>query len=124
MKTNFTKIDGRWVVKTGRTIDLGWFGEDEELGEEVMDVCTGNLFGFNRACKTLVPACPLAAPQWQISNRHPSKKARRAERITGMCGINWVGAYEMKSIGRNRKLRRRMWPNATQMAEYDDYLPF
>ena len=124
MKTNFSKIDGRWVVKTGRTVELGWLGEDEELGDEMQDVCTGELFGLDRARNTLVPACPVAALLWQVSNRHPRKKDMRTDRIKGICGIHWVGAYEMKSIGRNRKLRRRMWPNATQRAEYDEYLPF
>ena len=62
--------------------------------------------------------CPSINPA-----RKDAKKAARTQRINNMVGVYW-DTDGFKKIGKSRFLRRRMWPNAKQLMEYNSYLPF
>lgn len=137
MKTNITKISGRYVAPTGNIciIDYIRIGEDEYdelLSEEVVDVCTGEKFGkefdqlaselsgetIYRLIKSYGSANLIKNPQ-----HHNAKKRARIARIEAMVGVHW-DKNGMKKVGKNRFLRRRMVSNAEQQKNFESYLPF
>jgi len=141
MKTNFQKIDGRWVVPTGKVVAIGYvnMGDDYDtiLADEYKDVCTGETFGkeldefisdmTGEEIWRLVKSYE-EMPEYQ-HHRKNQKRTRRAARINDMVGTHWNSKWWMytsndKKIGKNRFLRRRMHPNKNQLAEFDNWLPF
>ena len=115
MKTNFVKFNGHWFYKTGKLV----ISENHTLDDEVVDVVTGEKFGYNEHLG-------LSKILWysnKMVSRGALKRVRRSWRIDDMCAISWdVDGF--KRFGKNRHLRRRMWPNAKYMAEYNEFLPF
>ena len=137
MKTNITKISGRYVAPTNNIIVIGYvrIGEDEYdelLSEEVIDVCTRETFGkeldelntelSGEIIYKLVKSYG-SANLTKIPQHHNAKKRARIARIEAMVGVQY-GDDGMKKVGKNRFLRRRMMPNAKQQKEFESYLPF
>ncbi len=128
MKTNFITFEGvatHYLKPLGEAVCIGAYGcgdeIDEILADGYVDVFSGELFG--RSGDSIYGATPTYAQTWKTTARRQNKKARRHSRINAMCGIHW-DQDGMKVLGANRKLRRRMMPNATMQAEYNAYLPF
>lgn len=48
MKTNIINIHGMWVVKTGRVFVYQDEYDDYSYSEEIVDICTGEHYGFDR----------------------------------------------------------------------------
>lgn len=124
MKTNFKKIDNRWVVETGYIVAVDYVrisadDYDVFLGDEVIDVCTGETFGLDR--NHLVKSYG-ERDSYKLNCRKANKKSRRRERIDNFVGIHWT--QDIKRIGKNRKYARRIYPNKDQILEFDSYLPF
>ena len=137
MKTSFEKIDGRWVVPTGKVVTIGYvyFGDDYDviLADQYRDVCTGETFGKEydevMTCLSGEKTYNLVKHYDEMPEyrhiRKSQKKAARAARIHDLCGVHWTGKYETKRLGKNRRLSRIMYPNARQLAEYENNnLPF
>lgn len=137
MKTEFEKINGRWVAPTGKIVAIGYInlGDDYDviLADQYRDVCTGETFGkehdgimssvADEKVYNLVKHYD-EMPEYRHVRKN-RKKTARAARIHDLCGVHWTGKYEMKRLGKNRKLSRVMYPNARQLAEYENnYLPF
>ena len=135
MKTNFIKINGSYYAPTGKTACVGYiqYAEDEWdmiLGEEFVDVCTGEHFGkivddemselLDETVYTMVKAEEVV--EEYSRNVRLTKKDRRAMRIDSMAGVCWNKGE--KQIGKNRFLRRRMMPNREQIEEFNSTLPF
>lgn len=136
MKTNFEKIEGRLVVLTGKIVAVDYInmGDDYDviLGDQYVDVCTGETFAKE---KDEVMSDIIGEPIWHLVKHHEempeyqhirgnSKKIARAARINAICGVHWTKPFDTKRIGKNRKMARIMYPNAAQLAEFEDYLPF
>lgn len=126
MKTNFEKIDNRWVVKTGYIVVVDYVrisanDYDAILADEVMDVCTGETFGlkWNHLVKSYGEV-----DSYKLNNRKANKKSRRRKRINNFIGIRWNQHTGFKRIGKNRKYSRRMHPNEDQVSEFGVFLPF
>lgn len=139
MKTNITKISHRYVAPTGKVVVIGHycvgFPEDYDidyiLADEVVDVVTGEHFGAEldelnsefsgeKIYRLVKPECEMP----EFSGRHGNaKKHLRAQRINNMVGVHW-GKDDVKKVGKNRFLRRRMMPNVKQQKEFESYLPF
>ena len=137
MKTNFEKVDGRWVVHTGKVVAIGYinYGDDYDtiLAGQYKDVCTGETFGkeldefttdmvgekFWRLVKHYEEV-----PEYNHRRRGNQKKINRRARIDDICGVHWTKPFDTKRIGRNRKMSRIMYPNSKQLADFEDYLPF
>ena len=136
MKTRFEKIDGRWVISTGKVVatDFINMGDDYDviLGDQYKDVCTGETFAkqYDDMMSELVgePIYKLVKHYDELPEyrhvRKNRKKSARVARIDAICGIHWVKPFDLKRIGKNRKMSRIMYPNAKQLADYEDYLPF
>ena len=137
MKTKFKKVQGRWVIETGNQVIVDYFCYGYECCEEisaneVIDVCTGEHFGMQLQefpFEWDYVNCPVykLLPVFDYGNKNKraknSKKDYRKIRIDNMTGIFW-DRKGFKKLGKSRFLRRRMYPNKKQMAEYDSYLPF
>jgi hypothetical protein len=137
MKTKFEKIDGRWVVATGKlvVVDCIYTGDDYDmfLGNQYIDVCTGETFAKE---KDEVMSDVVGEPIWHLVKyyceempeyqkvRGNSKKIARAARINAICGTHWTKHFGTKRIGKNRKMARIMYPNAVQLADFENDLPF
>ena len=128
MKKNFITFEGvgtHYLKPLGEAVCIGAYGcgdeIDEILADGYVDVFSGELFG--KSGDSIYGATPTYSQTWKTNNRKQNKKSRRRSRIEQMCGIHW-GHDGMKVHGANRRLRRRMTPNATMMAEYDKFLPF
>ena len=136
MKTNFEKIDGRWVVETGNVVAIDYIdiggGYEYTLADQCIDICTGEKFAklLDEEASDIV-----GEPVWYLGEyakempeykhiRKNFKKQSRALRIDMFCGIHWTTKYQIKRIGKNRKFARRMYPNEKQMKEFGEYLPF
>lgn len=135
MKTNFQKIDNRWVVETGNLVVVDYVQTapddyDEFLGEEVVDVCTGERLGINVGWDFAVgmEKKTLAKPLDDVASYKPvrknRKKAARRQRIEMMVGTYWDPNTGMKKMGKTRFLRRRMYPNPQQIKDFEGSLPF
>lgn len=137
MKTNFEKVSGRWIIKTGKRVVIGVFNYGHEIGEaiyadEVIDVCTGEHFGIqmqdfpfewdyvNHPVYKFFPVFDYGNKYKRVKH---DKKYYRRMRIDNMTGTCW-DQYGFKKLGKTRFLRRRMHPNVKQMAEYESYFPF
>lgn len=136
MKTNFQKISGRWVVPTGKVVAVDYvnLGDDYDvfLGDQYIDVCTGETFAkeMDYAISEAIGETVWRLvkhydeiPEYNIRHK-ANKKTFRKSRINDMVGVHWSPVTDIKQMGKNRFLRRRMMPNKQQQAEYDDYLPF
>lgn len=136
MKTNFMKVDGRYVVKTGKVVAVDFInlGDDYDviLGDQVMDVCTGETFAleldYNVLHFTDEKLYHLVKhfdemPEYNIVRHGNPKKIRRQTRIESMVGAHWTKQGN-KRMGKTRFLSRRLYPNAQQLADYEGYLPF
>lgn len=126
MKTNFKKIDNRWVVETGHIVAVDYVrisadDYDVFLGDEVIDVCTGETFGLDG--NHLVKGYG-EMDSYKLSKRKANKRSKRKERINCFVGIHWNQNTDIKRIGKNRKYSRRMYPNKDQILEFDSFLPF
>ena len=136
MKTNFEKIDGRWVVNTGKVVAVDFInmGDDYDviLADQYEDVCTGETFAkqYDNMMSDIV-----GEPIWKLVKHYDEmpeynhirknhKKAARAARIDAICGTYWPKPFELKRIGKNRKMARIMYPNAKQLKEFEEDLPF
>ena len=129
MKTNITKISSRYVAPTGKAVAIGHycigFPEDYDvdyiLADEYVDIITGEHFGaeldelnseFSGEKIHHLVAIECEVPEHSFTGRHGNAKKRlRAQRINNMVGVHW-GNDDVKRIGKNRFLRRRMMPNA------------
>lgn len=136
MKTKFEKVDGRWVVNTGNVVAVAYInmGDDYDiiLADQYKDVCTGETFAkqLDDFASELVGEAVYKLvkhydemPEYRHIRKN-RKKAARADRIYAMCGVHWTGRFEMKRIGKNRKISRIMYPNSKQLAAFEDCLPF
>lgn len=136
MKSSFEKVDGRWVVATGNVVAVDFInmGDDYDviLGDQYKDVCTGKTFAKQRDD---IMSDIVGEPIWHLVKHYDEmpeykhirgnhKKAARAARINDICGVHWTKPFDLKRIGKNRKMARIMYPNAAQLAEYENYLPF
>ena len=128
MKTNFITFEGvvtHYLKPLGEAVCIGAYGYgdqiDEILADGYVDVFSDELFG--KSGDSIYGATPTYAQKWTVTERKQNKKERRRTRIKEMCGIHW-NQDGMKVYGANRKLRRRMMPNASMQAEFDEYLPF
>jgi len=137
MKTKFQKVDGRWVVPTGKVVAADYInmGDDFDviLADQYIDVCTEETFVKQRDD---IMSDIVGEPIWHLvkhyeempeynHHRHGSqKKINRRSRIDDICGVHWTKPFDMKRIGKNRKMSRIMYPNSKQLAEFEDYLPF
>lgn len=140
MKTNITKINGRFVILTGKVVAIGkyyvGFPEDYEidyiLADEVVDIVTGERFGKEldelysdfvgeKIYRLIKPECEM--PEYSHRRHEKSKKENRAMRINDMVGVHW-DKDGTKKLGKNRFLRRRMMPNSAQQRNFEDCLPF
>lgn len=136
MKTNFVKINGRFVAPTGKVVAIDYIRIDEDeydaiLADEYVDVITGESFGcelddfytdvVGEKIYHLVKALAIMP---EFSGRHGNaKKSRRAARMNNIVGVHWDN-NDMKCIGKNRSCRRLIAPSAAQQKEFDSYLPF
>ena len=135
MKTNFEKIDGRWVVNTGKVVAVAFInlGDDYDviLADQYKDVCTGETFAkqYDDVMSSVVEE-----PIWHLVShydempeyrhiRKNKKRTARASRINEMCGVHWT-TLDSKRIGRNRRMSRVMYPNSAQLKEFENELPF
>ena len=128
MKKNFITFEGvvtHYLKPLGEAVCIGAHGcgdeIDEILADGYVDVFSGELFG--KSGDSISGATPTYSQTWKTTERKQNKKARRRSRIKEMCGVHWDQAG-MKVQGANRKLRRRMMPNATMMEDFNGYLPF
>ena len=128
MKTNFITFEGvvkHYLKPLGEAVCIGAYGCGDEINEILadgyVDVFSGELFG--KSGDSIYGATPTYSQTWKTTERKLNKKARRSSRIKEMCGIHW-DKNGLKVQGINRKLRRRMMPNATMQAEFERYLPF
>ena len=128
MKTNFITFEGvvtHYLKPLGEAVCIGAYGSGDEINEILadgyVDVFSGELFG--KSGESIYGAEPTYAQKWKTTDRKQNKRARRRSRIQEMCGIHW-NQDGMKVQGANREYRRRMMPNTTMQAEYDEYLPF
>ena len=128
MKKNFITFEGvvtHYLKPLGEAVCIGAYGYgdqiDEILADGYVDVFSGELFG--KSGNSIYGATPTYAQKWKTTNRKQNKKARRRSRIKEMCDIHW-DHDGIKVQGANRKLRRRMMPNATMMEDFNGYLPF
>lgn len=136
MKTEFKKIDGRWVVATGNVVAVDYInmGDDYDviLADQYIDVCTGETFAkqlddfasdfVGERIWHLVKHYDVLPEYKHIRKNH--KKAARAARINDICGVHWTKPFDLKRIGKNRKMARIMYPNTAQLAEFENGLPF
>lgn len=136
MKTKFEKVDGRWVVATGNVVAVDFINMGDEydiiLADQYKDVCTGETFAklhddfasdiVDEHIWHLVKHYEIMPEYKHVQGNH--KKAARAARINDICGVHWTKPFDLKRIGKNRKMARIMYPNAAQLAEYENYLPF
>lgn len=124
MKTNLVIANGLYLKPIGEAVCVGAYGAgddiDELLGDGYVDIFTGKLYGVFGV--NYVPATPTWAQSWKVYSRKVDKKARRRSRINAMCGIHW--GDNLKTLGENRHLRRRMYPSPSQIADFNSYLPF
>ena len=136
MKTNFEKIDGRWVINTGKVVAVDFInmGDDFDviLADQYKDVCTGETFAkqYDDMMSDFVgePIWKLVKhydelPEYNHRRHGNQKKINRRARIDDICGVHWT-EFDMKRIGKNRKVSRIMYPNSKQLADFEDYLPF
>ena len=137
MKTKFQKVDGRWIVPTGKVVAVDFInmGDDYDviLADQYKDVCTGETFAkrYDDIMSELVgePIYKLVKhydemPEYNHHRRGNQKKINRRIRIDDICGVHWTKPFDTKRIGRNRKMSRIMYPNTKQLADFEDYLPF
>ena len=136
MKTNFQKVDGRWVVATGKVVAVAFIdmGDDYDviLADQYIDVCTGETFAkqFDDVISSVVGEEIYhlvkhydVMPEYKRIHK-TKKKAARTARIDAICGTHWTKPLDLKRIGKNRKMARIMWPNAQQLKDFEEYLPF
>ena len=126
MKKNFIAFEDtvgtHYLRPLGEAVCIGAWGDtDELLADGFVDVFTGELYG--KSGNSITRATPTYAQTWKKNEHKVDKKALRRARIDKMCGIYW-NENGMKVQGANRKLRRRMMPNAEMMAKFDGFLPF
>lgn len=140
MKTNITKISGRYVAPTGKVVAIGHYcigcPEDYDidyiLADEVVDVVTGERFGkeldeinsefVEEKVYRLVKA-EYETPEYSHRRHGNAKKLARKARVNSMVGVHWE-KDDTKKLGKNRFLRRRIMPNASQQEKFESYLPF
>lgn len=137
MVTNFEKIDGRWVVATGKVVAVDYInlGDDYDiyLGDQYKDVCTGETFSIEfdsinselsgEKIYHLVKHFE-EMPEYNVVRHGHQKKQRRAAMMKSIGGIHWDPKTDLKKYGKNRSLRRLQLPTKAQREEYDDFLPF
>ena len=117
MKSNFVKINGEWYFLTGKLTTVeGTFDEGPYDTAEAVNICSGDIVGIDDGI--VLPSLGFS----RSVRSGISKKSRRAARVDNMCGIHWNGGF--KVVGKNRFLRRRMMPNQSQTALFNEYLPF
>ena len=115
MFTAFIKVGERWYYKTGEFV----VSENHTFDDEVIDIVTGEKFGYDEHFG-------LSKILWyskKMASQGALKRIRRRWRIDDMCAVHWdIDGF--KWFGKNRHLRRRIWPNAKYTAEFNEFLPF
>jgi len=128
--TDLKYLNGHWYAPTGKHVEAYAMDCFPEFGaNEYVDVCTGiryalvmdelASYAYDKDVHRLIKT---NEPGFSIKTRN-NKKKRREQRIDKMVGTYFDPNTGIK-YGKNRFLRRRMYPNAAQRYCYCEDLPF